>query len=202
VQLHFFPVRLGWLKKNYFCGMDILAGILDVLKYTIPAVVVLLATNMLIRNFLKADARKRQLELVSDVQNITLPLRLQAYERLVIYVERISFRNIISRLYSNDMTARDLQLAIVLSINTEFEHNLSQQVYVSKNVWNAVKGVKEQELHIVNRLADTLHPDAPARELYQRIIEAMTKAENELPTDTVLKIIDEEAKLILSYGTV
>ena len=177
--------------------MDVTTTFLDILKYTIPAIVVLLACVLIVRRFLKTETQKLQMNMVRDAQDITLRLRLQAYERLVVFVERISFRSIISRLYDANMSVRDLQLAIMTNIGSEFEHNLSQQVYVSKTVWQAVVGVKEQEMHIVNRLADTMHPDAPARELYQRIIEAMTKSDYSLPTDDVLKIIDEEAKTVL-----
>ena len=140
--------------------------------------------------------------MLKETQDVTLRLRLQAYERLVLFVERITPRQIIPRLYDSGMTVRDLQQMVSQSINSEFEHNLAQQIYVSPNVWDTVKSVKEQQLAMVNHLAQTLHPDAPARELHVRILEVIQKAgEEELPTDMATRIIKAEAAKILSYGS-
>ena len=59
--------------------------------------------------------------------------------------------NLVTRLYDPSMTVTDLQVAMVMTIRTEFEHNLSQQIYVSQNVWETVKGVKEQEINMADR---------------------------------------------------
>jgi hypothetical protein len=99
------------------------------------------------------------------------------------------------------MTVRDLQMAMTMSIRAEFEHNLSQQIYVSKNVWETVKNVKEQELNMVNRIAQSLPPDAPAKDLHARIIDIIMKAEEELPTDVALFILNDEVKKIMAFGS-
>jgi hypothetical protein len=99
------------------------------------------------------------------------------------------------------MTVRDLQLAMTMSIRTEFEHNLSQQIYVSKNVWETVKGVKEQELNMINRISQSLNPEAPARDLHARILDVVSRANDDLPTDVALQIINAEVKTVLHYGS-
>ncbi len=174
--------------------------LLELLKYTVPSLIVLLATYMIVNKFLVTEMQRKQLALFKETQNITLPLRLQAYERLVIFVERIHPRNLIPRIYVSGMTVRDLQQAVAFNIRTEFEHNLSQQVYVSNQVWNTVKGIKEQEMNMVNIIAQQLNPDAPAKELHTRVIDYVMNTAETLPTDVALQLINDECKRVLAAG--
>lgn len=174
--------------------------ILEILKYLIPSLVVLAASYLVVNKFLVAEYQRKQLALFKDTQDITLRLRLQAYERMVLFIERMSPRQLIPRVYDTDMSVRDLQMAMTLTIRSEFEHNLAQQIYVSHNVWETVKNVKEQELNMINRVAQTLPPDAPAKDLHARILEIITNTDTELPTDMALKIINAEVRTVLYMG--
>jgi len=180
--------------------MDSLNTLLEIIKYTIPSLVVLGSSYLIVRKFLISENQRKQLALFQDAQDTTLRLRLQAYERLVLFIERISPRQMIPRLYEPTMTVRDLQLAIINNIRNEFEYNLSQQIYVSRNVWETVKNVKEQELNMVNQVGKTLEPDAPARELHTKILDIVMRAEEELPVDVALHTINDEVRTLLSYG--
>lgn len=171
---------------------------LELLKYTIPALIVLLSSYLIVKRFLVSEVARKQMTMMRDTQETTMRLRLQAYERLVMYIERIHPRQLIPRVYQAGMTASDLQQALTFNIKTEFEHNLSQQIYVSKQVWDTVKGVKEQEMNMINQIAKQLPPDAPAKELHQRIVDYVLTTET-LPTDMALEVINEEAKRMLSY---
>jgi hypothetical protein len=170
---------------------------LELLKYTVPALVVLLSCYLIVQKFLVSQIQRKQIALFKDTQDITLRLRLQAYERLIVFVERINPRLMIPRLYDPSMTVNDLQHSIVFSIKAEFEHNLSQQIYVSRNVWETVKNVKEQELNMTNQIARTLPPDAPAKELHARILDYVAKVEGQLPTDVAVHIINDEVKKMM-----
>ena len=110
--------------------MDIMVATLEILKYTIPSLVVLTSCYLIVRKFLVSEMQRKQLALFKDTQDITMRLRLQAYERLIVFLERISPRLLIPRVYDPSMTARDLQQAMTFNISAEFEHNLSQQIYV------------------------------------------------------------------------
>ena len=175
--------------------------ILEILKYIVPSLVVLAACYLIVNKFLVAQYQRKQLALFKDTQDITLRLRLQAYERMVLFIERISPRQLINRVYDSSMTVRDLQIAMTITIRSEFEHNLSQQIYVSHNVWETVKNVKEQELNMVNRIAQTLDPETPAKELTARILEIVSNTDIELPTDMALHIINEEVRTVLYLGS-
>ncbi len=179
---------------------NITATILEILKYTLPALIVLGSSYLIVQKFLLSQNQRKQLALFQDAQDITLRLRLQAYERLVVFIERISPRQLLPRIYDSSMTVRDLQAAISFSIRAEFEHNLSQQIYVSRNVWETVKNVKEQEINMANQVGKTLNPDAPAKELYSRITDIILKTDEQLPTDMALEIINTEVRTVLTYG--
>jgi len=181
--------------------MNVTFTLLEILKYTLPALIVLIATSIIVNRFIVAQNQRKQMAIFEGAQDVTLRLRLQAYERMAMFMERISSRQLIPRVYDPSMTVRDLQMAITLTIRTEFEHNMSQQIYVSKNVWETVKGVKEQELNMVNRISQTLDPDSPARELHARILDIIAKNENDLPTDVALQIINAEVKTVMQYGS-
>ena len=177
------------------------AVLLDILKYTIPAFIVLISSSLIVNRFLISQTQRKQLSLFQDAQNITLGLRLQAYERLVIFVERISPRQILPRIYDSSMTVMDLRTAITFNILAEYEHNLSQQIYVSKNVWETIKNVKEQEISMANLIAGKLDPNAPAKELHKMIMDYVLAAEDQTPSEVALTIINEEVKKVMAYGS-
>jgi hypothetical protein len=174
--------------------------ILEILKYTIPAVVVLIACNMLVGKFLNSELRRKKVAMLKDNQDITVRLRLQAYERLILFVERVHPRQLIPRVYQSGMTVAELQSILVYTIKSEFEHNLSQQLYVSRQVWGAVLGVKEHEINMINNMAQQLDPNASAKELHKRVVDYVMTVDGEIPTDVALNLLNEEAKEVLTYG--
>lgn len=172
------------------------------MKYTIPALIVLAASYQIVKKFLVTEMQRKQLAVFRDSQDITLRLRLQAYERLVLFLERINPGQLIPRVYAPNMTVRDLQQAIIFNIRGEFEHNIAQQIYVSKNVWETVKNVKEQEINMVIQVAQSLNPEAPGKDLHTRILDIILKADQDLPVNMALQIINEEVKIVMSHGAI
>lgn len=180
--------------------MNTTAIIFELLKYTLPAIVVLVATSLIVKRFLVTDLKEKQLAMLRDNQETTVRLRLQAYERLVLFIERIHPRQLVPRVYQAGMTVADLHAVLVYNIRTEFEHNLSQQIYVSVRVWDTVRNVKEQELTMINTINQQLNPEDPAKELHKRIVDYILSVESQLPTDAALQMINEEAKSVLKFG--
>lgn len=174
--------------------------ILEILKYTIPAIIVLIATSLIVKRFLNTELKVKQLKMLTDNQEVTVRLRLQACERLVMFVERINPRQLVPRVYHPGMTVADLQAAIIYTVKAEFEHNLSQQIYVSKPVWDMVTGVKEQLIHMTGHIARQMEADAPGKELHNKMIEFLLSADGQLPMDIAANLINEEAKNVLTYG--
>ena len=177
------------------------AIILELLKYIVPAIVVLIASVSIVKRFLNNEVKEKHIAMLRDNQDTTVRLRLQAYERLVMFIERIHPRQLVPRVYQTGMTVSELQGAIVFNIQAEFEHNLSQQIYVSKKVWDTVRGVKEQAMNILNNMDQQLNHDDPAQPLHQPMEDYVHNEEGEMPTEIALNIINEEAKTVLSYGS-
>lgn len=176
--------------------------ILEILKYTIPAIIVLIASYLIVQKFLVSELKRKQLALLHETQNITIRMRLQAFERLALLMERVHPRQMMPKVYNSAMTVSLLQQVLVTTIRSEYEHNLSQQVYVSREVWESVKMAIEQEINMIHQIAQRLSPDAPAKELNHYISDYLTSQESELPSEIALKIIHDEARRVLSYGAV
>lgn len=130
------------------------------------------------------------------LNNETLKLKLQAYERFTLFAERSSLKNLVSRTSSSGMTVVDLQLALLETLRTEYEYNVSQQVYISPEMWKAIGNLKDQNIFIINQLAATLPSEANAIELSKRILEYVASTNAELST-VVLSALQFEAKKLL-----
>jgi len=122
-----------------------------------------------------------------------LTLQLQAYERLVLLVERINLQNLISRTFQPGLSAVEMHVGLVHTIKAEYEHNIAQQIYVSPMAWEAVKTLKEQTITIINQVASQLPPDASAMDLNKQILEIFLQAETS-PSELTSQILNAEAK--------
>lgn len=146
----------------------------------------------------KSDSKKSSNPSSNDQQSsVILPLQLQAYERIVLFVERISPQSLISRVNQPGFTVLDMQIGMVSSIKSEYDHNVSQQIYVTAAAWEAVKTVKEQTISIINQVALKLPPDANAIELNKQLLE-LFMAQKESPAEIAAEIINVEAKKLMS----
>ena len=128
----------------------------------------------------------------------TLPLQLQAYERLVLLSDRISIPNLVSRTNDPQMTAREMQRVLVENIKQEIEYNTSQQIYVSPIAWNAVQNLKDQNLLIINQISNVLPPDAKAGDLNKQLLEVIMAQKEKALHTIVLEALNVEAKKVMS----
>jgi len=142
--------------------------------------------------YAKQDRRKN----VDPAYN-TRPLQLQAYERLVILTERVALPNIVSRANQPGLTAREMQLLMLESIKQEFEYNSSQQIYVSPVVWQAVNNLKEQNMLIINQIAQTMPADARGYDLGKRIMEVIIAQDKKALHNIVLEALNYEARKLM-----
>jgi len=169
---------------------------LETLKLTIPSAAVVLATYFIIRHFLQNDYQKRQLELRKTNSGEVAHLRMQAYERLIIYMERINPSNLLVRLTTSTVSAAQLKHELVESINEEFNHNIAQQLYVSPQAWKIIRVVKEQLINLVNNSFHELNdPGAKGVDLSKKILDNIIKSE-EIPTDKAIDFLKKEFKLM------
>ena len=140
----------------------------------------------------KQDSKKN-----ADPAYSTRPLQLQAYERLVILTERVALPNLVSRANQPGLTAREMQLLMLESIKQEFEYNSSQQIYVSPVAWQAVNNLKEQNMLIINQIAQTMPADARGYDLGKRIMEVIMAQEKKVLHNIVLEALNYEARKLM-----
>ena len=130
------------------------------------------------------------------INNETIKLRLQAYERLTLYAERAGLKNLVSRIYSEEMTARDMQLTLLDTLKSEYEYNVTQQIYVSPEMWKAITKLRDQNIFVINQVAAALPVNASAMNLSKALLEySMTN--NADISKIVLEALQYEAQKIL-----
>jgi hypothetical protein len=127
----------------------------------------------------------------------TLRLRLQAYERITLLTERIALQNLLSRNTNPGLTCRQMQITLIDAIKQEYDYNMSQQIYVSPEVWRAVNNLKEQNIYIINQLAATLPVQASGMDLNKHIIDYLINNSNASLHNIVLEAINFEAKKLM-----
>lgn len=128
----------------------------------------------------------------------SMPMRLQAYERLVLLTERIALPNLISRLNQPGISAYEMKMILTENIKHEFEYNSTQQLYVSPVSWDAVRNLKEQNIMIVNQVSGTLPPTASAADLNKKILEVIMSQPTGALHELVAEALNFEAKKIMS----
>lgn len=165
----------------------------DLLKYVIPLVVVFGFIYFILNNYLQENFKLRSLDLKLTNQQSITPVRLQAYERVVVYLERISPSNLIMRVHKTGMSARLLHVELIKSIRSEFDHNVAQQIYMSNASWDLVKSAKEEMIKIVNAAAHKVGENADGVELCKVILDITMNVEK-LPTQIALEYVKKEIR--------
>jgi len=159
-------------------------------------IILCLAIVGLLASFLSYIFWQQRKNAKADEKNeaITKNLRLQAYERLMLLTDRIALPNVISRVSQPGIGARDMQHLITRSVKEEFDHNITQQIYVSPEAWTAVKNLKDQNMLIVNQLASTLPPTATALDLNKLLLEYLMHDRKGQLHEVVSEVIAYAAK--------
>lgn len=165
----------------------------DIFFILIPAGAVFAAGFLTLRTFLDSQNKMKHLEMKAQRQKNVLPLRLQAFERLTLLLERISPDNLIVRVQKGSMSAKALQQALITEIRSEFDHNLSQQIYVSHKNWSLIKAVKEEVINMINSAGKDLPESATAMDFSRKFF-SIILSKNETPTTKALISLKQEAK--------
>ena len=164
---------------------------LEILKYTLPAFIVFLTTLILIRGFFRNEQQRRSLHESELNREKTLPLRMQAFERMALFLERISPESMVIRVNKPDMSAGQLQSELLSAIRSEYEHNVAQQVYIGIETWELIKNAKNNVISLVNAAADQLKADATSLALSQKIFEQLIQLKSP-PTAQALDSLKKE----------
>jgi len=166
--------------------------VFDLLKITVPGVLIMYTAYLLVRSFMQKQLDELHLKIRQKNQETVLPIRLQAYERICLLLERISPNNLIPRLNDREFTAQQLQGVLVSEIRSEYNHNLSQQVYMSDEAWMYVSGSVESLVSLINEAGNELTKDSTSLDLARAIFEKNIK--NEDSVMNALKFVKAEIR--------
>jgi hypothetical protein len=168
----------------------------ELLKIILPATAVFLAAYFVVRRFLDNEQKRREYELKKATIGSITPQKIQAYERLVIFLERIHPSNLVIRVNKHGHTSRQLHHELIQAIKTEYEHNLSQQIFVSYGAWELVKNAKEELIKLINIAATKVPHDANSNELAMMVLNITANLDKKMPSEIALDFIKKEISKI------
>jgi hypothetical protein len=168
--------------------MELLA---DILKITLPALIVFFTAWLVLRYMIRNDQDKRRQELILQNSRTVTPIKLQAYERIILLLERISLESLLVRVSSSEMSAQQLHSTLLNTIRSEFEHNLSQQIYMSQQAWEVVRNARSNMIKIINSEAEKMPPNSSGMALSKRLLERIMELDKE-PTRAAIDYVKNE----------
>lgn len=172
--------------------MDTLTNfIIDVLKFVLAGTAVVYIAWQIIKPELQKANQSGLLDLKKASLETTLPLRLQAYERLALFIERVNPSNMLVRVHVAGTTVREIQQFLISEIRTEHQHNITQQLYVSSQAWAVINRIKEDTISLINNTAAGLSPEASSVELSKVILTHLANLD-ENPYDAGLMLLKHD----------
>lgn len=169
--------------------------ILEIIKLTVPGLIVFATAYFVLKQYLDNQRVMKQIELKQNSQNTTTPLRLQAYERLSLFCERINLPSLMLRVRNNEINAGQFKSLLLLSIQQEYEYNITQQVYVSDQLWEIVKISRDDSVSTISLASEMVNNQADSMELAQAIISILEKR-GVTAIDMALQAIKKEAAVL------
>ena len=177
--------------------------LLEFMKLVLPAAIVLVAMYLTVKAFVNKDFElaqkefeKKLADLKIENSKVVLPLKLQAYERICLFLERISPNNLLIRVNDPAFTVGQLQQKINMDVRDELNHNLSQQIYMSDDAWTLVKRTQEEIISIVNKAAEKVDRNDRGIELAKQIFEELINRQAN-PCDVTLKFLKDEIRTLM-----
>ncbi len=166
--------------------------IFDALAYTIPSVVTGLVAYFIFSGFIKQETQEKKLKMLAEKKRDSLPIRLQAYERMLLFCERINPVKLLLRVKPIGDITEDYLRLLQASIEQEFEHNMVQQLYLSDECWNVVITSKSAVISTLRQIAAS---SASAGDFRENVLLEYSKKESQ--TDTAKAFLKREVKKIL-----
>jgi len=133
--------------------MENATQILSYVAYLLPAIVVGIIAYFFFKGHTANEEGRRRYLIQKEAQKQVLPIRLQAYERITLFLERIDPNKLLVRVKPFADDVQKYEELLVNNIEQEFEHNLSQQIYLTQEGWNLVKAAKNATIHVIRQAA-------------------------------------------------
>lgn len=164
---------------------------MDLFMYLIPAAGIVVVVYVILKQYFENQQKNQEMEWKAKRDKSFIPMQVQAYERLILFMERIHPERLVFRINKPGMSARLLQSEIFKAIREEFDHNLTQQLYVSPNAWTLVKSAKDETLNILKTAAERVDKEADSFTFSAAILDIVGKLEK-VPTDIATEALKAE----------
>lgn len=165
--------------------------IIEIISYTIPSIITGLVAYYFFLRLARNEDNKNKIELLKEDKNISFPIRLQAYERMTLFMERINPSKLLIRVIPTDDDKELYVQKLIQSVEQEFEYNLAQQIYISEECWSVLITSKNATSHIIKKTAES-DKVKTSQDLREAILQCMI--EGNPPSATGLAFIKEEVK--------
>lgn len=143
----------------------------EILKYLIPQVAILFLVYMFLENWLRKERLQGAISRRDGVQKLIVPNQVHALERMTLYIERISPAQLIPRMHQQGLSAKEFQYLLTKEIADEYEHNLSQQLYLSTDTWTLITLTKDKMIQDIVQAMQGMDDASLAKDLAYKMIE-------------------------------
>ncbi len=171
----------------------------DAVILLIPLAGMLLITYLMLQHFFNKTIKENEKELNSFKLEKIIPLKMQAYERAILFLERIDPNNMIIRVHKSNMSATTLHVELLKIIRDEYTHNMSQQIYISPKSWNELIKGKEETIKLINNSINQIDSSSNGIELSAKIFENIASKKMS-PSERARNIITKEFQKSMSYS--
>jgi hypothetical protein len=165
--------------------------LLHIALVILPAGAVFATVYLFLKKQSEREIRHLQIELKKERQQFFLPNRVEAYQRAVLLMERISPSSLVMRLHNPALPAKMMQADLLKSIREEYDHNVAQQIFISPQAWDMVRNSKEETIKIINIAGNTMGPTSMGLDLSQKIFEIVAEV-GKLPTEITIEYLKKE----------
>ncbi|WP_299052665.1 hypothetical protein [uncultured Polaribacter sp.] len=163
--------------------------LLESIAYVLPAVVTGFVAYYMFNGFIQNKNSEKKLELLAERKKETLPIKLQAYERLMLFCDRINPVKMLMRVQPISNNTEDYLQLLLANIEQEFEHNLVQQIYISEETWTTICIAKNA---VINKLKQVAENASSANDFRENVLIDYSKTLP--PTETAIAFIKKEVK--------
>ncbi len=170
---------------------------IQLLQIVLPSLLTAGVIFFIVREFFKSEEKRKEMELKKQLSNQITPMKVQAYERMVIFLERLNPTSLVIRVNKQNMTNKQLHHTLIHTIKQEYEHNLSQQLFISSGAWELIKTAKEETIKIINIAYSKVQPDNSSNELSLTIVNMISSIDKKLPHEIALEYLKKEATQFL-----
>jgi hypothetical protein len=189
--LYIFVDQMSQLLRYINNPMNLYNSLTSVLAFTAAGILIVIFAYYFIKSDIQRYFNIKAEEQKNEDRKQLLPLRLQAHERVTVFIDRINPANLFIRLYEPGLSVREFQAIILNDIRSEFQHNVTQQLYVSTATWAVVKKLKDDTVAMINNAVNSLPEGLPAMDLSKKVLQHMGGLENN-PYDLTLDLIKDD----------